>query len=199
MRAIRSAVGAAFLAAAISSAQDAKAIPALRQGPTACALLSGPDVVDAVGTRVGEGVTRIVNPDVTSCSFAGERGGQVAILVRRAPASDWVSEQIARMTRGVQFGTYREVPGIGKRSFLYNVRSAGAVLCVFGPRYYLQVSLFHMGEDSRIPSILERLATSALARRRLSYPSSSASIGGPISFFAEFDRDTRRGRAAPGR
>ena len=183
MRAIRSAVRAAFLTAAISSAQGAKAIPALPQARAVCALLSRPEVVAAVGTPIGEGVTRIADRDVTSCSFAGERGGQVAILVRRAPDGDWVSKQLARMTRGVQLGTYREVPGIGKRSFLYDLHMSGAVLCVFGPDFYLQVSLFHIGEDSRIPAILEKLARSALKRLRHSYPRLSAFIGGPICFF----------------
>ena len=160
MRAIRSAVGIAFLAAAISSGQAS----------TPCALLLRSDVAEAVGIPVTEGVTRIADRDVTSCSFAGERGGRVAILVRRVPARDWVSEQVARMTRGVQLGTYRELPGIEDRSFLYNLRSAGAVLCVFGPDYYLQISLLRMGEDSRLPAILEKLARSALKRLRLSYP-----------------------------
>ncbi len=161
MRAIGSAVGAALLAAAISSGQ----------GPTACALLSRPDVVAAVGTPIGEGVPRIADRDVTSCSFAVERGGQVAILVRRAPAGDWAAEQVARMRRGVHLGTYREVPGIGDRSFLYNVRRAGAVLCVFGSDYYLQISLFHMGEDPPMPAVLERLTTSALTRLQFSQDS----------------------------
>ena len=173
MRAIRSAVGAAFLAAAISYGQ----------GSTACALLLRSDVVEAVGVPVAEGVTQIVDRDVTSCSFAGERGGQVAILVRRVPARDWVSEQVARMTRAVQLGSYREVPGIGHRSFLYYLPGAGAVLCVFGLDYYLQVSLFHMGEDSRIPAILQKLAITALVRFHLAYPRLSAFIGGPICFF----------------
>jgi hypothetical protein len=152
MRAIRAAVGAVFLAAAISSGQ----------GPTACALLSKPDVEQSLGIPVAEGLTRIAGRDITSCSFAGERGVQVAILVRRAPASDWVSEQVARMTRAVQLGTYREVPGTGQRSFMYYLPGSVAVLCVFGPGYYLQVSLFHMAEDSRLPAVLEKLARQAI-------------------------------------
>ena len=134
--------------------------------PDACALLSRLDVQDAAGIPVGAGVSRLRTATLTSCSFAGERGGRLAVLVRTAPTGDWVSEQAGRMKRGIRFGTYREVPGIGDRSFLYDMRGAGGVLCVFGAGYYLQVSLFRLGEESRISAALEKLARSALARLR---------------------------------
>lgn len=85
------------------------------------------------------------------------------ILVRVAPSVDWVRDQVARMNVGVRLGTYREVAGIGNRSFLYKTRSAGAVLCTFGGGDYLQISLFRR-EDSGTAAALEKLAGSALGR-----------------------------------
>ena len=95
---------------------------------------------------------------VTSCSFAGEHGGQVTILVRRIPAGGWRHEQEARMRRGA----YREVHGTGERSFLYTLRG-GAVLCVFAPEYYLQISVRRIG-GAPIESKIERLAAAALGQ-----------------------------------
>jgi hypothetical protein len=40
----------------------------------------------------------------------------------------------------------------------------GSVLCVFMGEYYLQVSLFRMGEVSRASAILERLAHRAIEK-----------------------------------
>jgi hypothetical protein len=138
--------------------------PLMGQSPDACGLLSRLEVEDAAGIRVREGAPRLRSGNLTSCWFAGEDPGQVAILVRRLPSADWVSEQVARMRRGAEFGTYREMAGIGDRAFLYTTQKGGGVMCVFGREYYLQVSLYRSGEDSSTPAVLEKLARSALAR-----------------------------------
>lgn len=75
-----------------------------------------------------------------------------------------MTEQVARMTHGIRLGTYQEVPGIGERSFLYDLRQAGAVLCVFESGYYLQLSVVSPGLEFRTPIVLETLARRALAR-----------------------------------
>jgi hypothetical protein len=148
--------------------------------PDACGLLSTLEVAEAVGTPLKVGVSRWSTGTLTGCSFAGERDGKVAILVRRAPAADWVSEQAGRMTRGVRFGTYREVPGIGYRSFFYDMQRKCAVLCVFGVGYYLQVSLVRQGADSRTPAVLQRLAGIALGWLRLQAPAGTAPAIEPL-------------------
>jgi hypothetical protein len=99
----------------MSSAQGEKPVSALAEAPTACALLSRRTIEVASGVPVAEGVPQLNFESVTSWSFAGEHGGRVMILVRQAPTGDWVTEQVARMNRGVRLGTYREVPGIGER------------------------------------------------------------------------------------
>ena len=124
------------------------------------------DVAEAVGTSVKEGVSRVRNGNVANCMFAAAHGGQFAVLVRRAPSADWVSEQAGRMSDGSQFGTYREVPQIGDRSFLYHMRGKGGVLCVYGADYYLQMSLYRLGEDSQTAAVLRKLAGIAMARLR---------------------------------
>jgi hypothetical protein len=165
MRAIRSLVVAALFAAVVSSAQGEKRTPALAGARTACDLLSRRTVEEASGVRVAEGVPLLNSGSVTSCSFEEEHGGRVMILARSAPASDWVNEQVARMIRGVTLGTYREVSGIGERAFVYTIRGSGAVLCIFGTEYYLQISLLRMGEEPQIMAVLAKLAASALARQ----------------------------------
>src|SRR3954453_13408317 len=96
-----------------------------------CTLLSTREVADAVGVPVREGVSRLRSGNLRSCWFGGERPGEVAILVRRLPTADWASEEVGRMSRGVQAGTYREVAGIGDHAFMYSLHKAGGVLCVF--------------------------------------------------------------------
>jgi hypothetical protein len=70
------------------------------------------------------------------------------------------------MSDGSLLGTYREVPQIGDRSFLYHMHGKGGVLCVYGADYYLQISLFRLGEDSRTAAVLRKLAGIAMARLR---------------------------------
>ncbi|MGB9457368.1 MAG: hypothetical protein WCB12_15070 [Bryobacteraceae bacterium] len=165
MKAIRSIVSAGLLAAAVLSARGEEPTPALAGARTACGLLSRRTVEEASGVRVAEGVPQLSFGSVTSCSFEEEHGGRVMILARSAPASDWANEQVARMIRGVTLGTYREVSGIGERAFVYTIRGSGAVLCIFGTQYYLQISLFRMGEEPQIMAVLAKLAASALARQ----------------------------------
>lgn len=155
MRAICSFISAALVAASIASAQPA------RQS-SACALLSKLDIERATGIPVRDGVPQLNTGTLTSCSFSAERGGRVTILVRRIPAANWSSEQIARMTRGVRLGTWSEMQGIGDRSFLYRLPHEGGVLCVFGGAYYLQISMLRIGEPSGTPAALKQLARYSL-------------------------------------
>jgi hypothetical protein len=136
--------------------------------------LSRLEVEEAAGIPVRQGVSRLTNGNLTSCWFAGERPGQVAILVRRFPTPAWTSEQLERMNRAVPFGTYREVAGIGDRAFLYNIQKTGGVLCVFAADYYLQVSLFRRNEEPRIAGLLQKLAASALTQLRAAAKSASS-------------------------
>jgi hypothetical protein len=152
MRATRFAIWTALFSAAIFRA-------AASETPPACSVISQADVAELAGTPVAEGKAGVTERGVTSCSFAGEHGGQVTVLVRRVQAGSWRQEQEARMRRGA----YREVQGIGDRAFLYTLRER-AVLCVFGPEYYLQISLRRIEGGAPIESKLERLAAAALAQ-----------------------------------
>jgi hypothetical protein len=149
--------------------------PASGEAPDPCTLLSRLDVAETVGAPVKEGVPRLLNKTVTNCMFAGAGSGQVAILVRRTPSAEWVSEQAARMSDGSLLGTYREVPQTGDRSFLYHMHGKGGVLCVYGVDYYLQISLYRLGEDSRTAEVLRKLAGMAMARLRPQAPVAAAS------------------------
>ena len=151
-----------------------KSSPPPGEAPDPCTLLSRLDVTEAVGAPVKEGVSRLRNGTVANCMFAGAHGGQFAILVRRTPSADWVSEQAGRMSDGSQFGTYREVPQLGDRSFLYHMHGKGEVLCVYGADYYLQISLFRLGEDSQTAVALRKLAGIAMARLRPQAPAITA-------------------------
>jgi hypothetical protein len=78
------------------------------------------------------------------------------------------------MSDGSQYGTYREVSQIGDRSFLYHMHGKGGVLCVYGADYYLQISLFRLGEDARTAAALRKLAGIAMARLRPQAPTATA-------------------------
>jgi hypothetical protein len=132
----------------------------------ACTLLSRLEVGEAAGVTFGEGELRLRTATVTRCLFSGGNGGNAALLVRRIPSADWESEQRARLQRGVHFGTYSEIAGIGDRAFSSRI-GQGSILCVFVGDYYLQVSLFRMGEVSHPSAILEKLARRALTRLRI--------------------------------
>jgi hypothetical protein len=151
-----------------------KSSPASGEAPDPCTLLSRLDVTEAVAAHVKDGVSRLRNGNVANCMFAGAHSGQMAILVRRTPSAEWVSEQAGRMSEGSLLGTYREVPQIGDRSFLYHMQGKGGVLCVYGADYYVQISLFRLGEDSRTAAVLRKLAGIAMARLRPQAPSATA-------------------------
>ena len=151
-----------------------KSTPASGEAPDPCTLLSRLDVAEAAGAPVKAGVSRLRNGTVANCMFGGAHHGQFAILVRRTPSADWVSEQASRMSDGGQFGTYREVPQTGDRSFLYRMRGKGGVLCVYGADYYLQMSLYRLGEDSQTAAVLRKLAGIAMARLRPQTPTATA-------------------------
>jgi hypothetical protein len=164
MRAHLAFAGIAFLASALSSALASTPAAAPRGALNACDLLSRLDVGEAMGVPVRDGLPRWGSGSLTSCWFAAGPDGEVGILLRRLPDADWLSAQAGRMDLGVGIGSYREVAGIGDRSYLYELRSAGAVLCIFGAGYYLQISLFRAAENSRTPPVLRKLATIALRR-----------------------------------
>ena len=129
--------------------------------PAACDLLSRPEIERIVSAGLSQGEPRVQAGAATMCRFTGKRGGVVTILIRRIPGEDWVSRQIERMSRN--WPTFREVPGIGDRSFLYDMKEAGAALCAFRGDYYIQVSVFRMGEASAVLPATEELAKRALA------------------------------------
>jgi hypothetical protein len=154
----------AILLTSFTCAVAGQASPSNRGAvPGACALLSQREVEEAAGMPVREGVPLLRSGVPSSRAFIAERLVRLTVLLRPVPTAEWASEQVVRMTRGVHLGTYREVPGIGDRSFLYEMRQSGAVLCVFESGYYLQFSLASPGLESRAPAVLERLARSALA------------------------------------
>ncbi len=160
-RAVMAAVS--IISVALVPAQAASVQPEV---PNACALLSRLEVGQAAGTTVGEGELRLRTATLTRCMFARRDGANAALMVRRIPSGNWESEQRGYFQRGVQFGAYREMAGIGDRAFSRQI-GQGSVLCVFVGEYYLQVSLFRMGEGSRASASLEKLARSALARLRI--------------------------------
>jgi hypothetical protein len=143
-----------------------KSTPASGEAPDPCILLSRRDVIEAAGAPVKEGVSRLRNGTVANCMFAGAHGGQFAILVRRIPPADSVPEQAGWTRGGSPFGTDGEVPQIGDRSFLYHMHGKGGVLCVYGADYYLQMSLYRLGEDSQTAAVLRKLGGIAMARLR---------------------------------
>jgi hypothetical protein len=152
----------AFIPVALVPAQAAPVNPEV---PNACTLLSRLEVGEAAGTTVGEGELRLRTATTTRCMFARSDGGNAALLVRRIPSEDRESEQREHFQRGVQFGAYREMAGIGDRAFSRQI-GQGSVLCVFVGEYYLQVSLFRMGEGPWASANLKKLARRAIARLR---------------------------------
>jgi hypothetical protein len=127
--------------------------PLSRAAVDACSYVSTREA----GIRVN--ASRMRTGEVTGCSFADARGGNVVMVIRQLAASDaWTSAQTARMARG----TYREVAGLGDRAFLYATHSV-AVLCVFDGRYYVQVSLYRPPDGSEVATL------QAIARRALAW------------------------------
>src|SRR5664279_5991615 len=88
------------------------------------------------------------NPAVPVRAGSRERtAGSLRFCSAEFLTNDWTSEQVKRMHDNRC--TFREVPGIGDRSFLYDMRATGAALCVFRSDYYLQISVFRRGEASK--------------------------------------------------
>lgn len=132
--------------------------------PNPCSLLSSAEIGVAAGEAVNEGVILFRNGSTASCSFARTSGGRIAVFIRRSPSGEWAAKQVERMRRGVSFGSYREVQGIGERAFLLDRKGAAAVLCVFESPYYLQIAVLGAGDWPREPKVVENLARTALRR-----------------------------------
>jgi len=150
--------------------------------PIGCSLISPSEIETATGIPVAPGIARIRSATLVSCSFAAERGGEIQVLVRRAPTRQWISGQIARM----QQGAYREVPGIGERSFLYTLPDV-AVVCVFRSDSYLQISVSGLREraPSRAALALAKadpLRDPRLCRGGASNRKASGSAGGSVTY-----------------
>jgi len=152
--------------------------------PIGCSLISPSEIETATGIPVAPGIARIRSATLVSCSFAAERGGEIQVLVRRAPTRQWISGQIARM----QQGAYREVPGIGERSFLYTLPGA-SILCVFQADSYLQLSFSGLRERSP-ENAAQTLAKRITARTKALAVSESVSGSEPTA------RGARTPRAA---
>jgi hypothetical protein len=137
-----------------------KSSTASGEAPDPCTLVSRFDVAEAAGASVREGVSRLRN-GALNCMFAGARGGQLAVLVRRIPPADSVPDQ-------------GSAPQAGDRSFLHHMQGKGGVLSVYAADYYLQISLFRLGEDSQTKAALRKLAGIAMARLRPQGPAETA-------------------------
>jgi hypothetical protein len=157
MNVMRSFVVAEFFTAAALFGNSG---PAHAQAPEACVLVSRLAIGHAHQIHVAGGVAGVNGGAVTSCSFAGDRGARYLLVLHWMPTADWVAGQIARMNRGVRMGSYREIPGLGERSFLYLTHGKGAVLCVFEAGYYLQISVSGARQDPGDLALLNRLRLS---------------------------------------
>lgn len=152
-----------LLSIALATAVNFAATAPKRPGDlTACALLSRSEVEEAASARLSEGQSRTQTGTTTTCWFNGKNSAIVALLIRRVPQGKWMSEQMERMHRSNP--AFREMPGIGDRSFLHDMGKTGAALCIFRGQYYLQISVFRMGESSEVAPVLKKLAGIALAR-----------------------------------
>ena len=154
----------------VSAAYGLAAIPTgraqLSAAPGACSLLAKEAVEQALGTSVGEARMGANNGTVTSCSFPIKGGGSISVLFRRNAERAWIAEQEQRMNRGVRYGSFRPVDGLGEQAFVLDLRAAGAALCVFRTDYYLQVSVFKAGDAAAVLPGMEKLVKAALARVR---------------------------------
>jgi hypothetical protein len=133
--------------------------------PTACQLLSPAEVEHALHVPVGAGSPRVNSELVTSCLFTADGGGTISILLRRNPPADWIAEQRQRMTNS---GSFRPVSGVGGSAFGLDSREQGAALCVFLGEYYLQISVFRLGNAGTVLPVAEELARQARSRLRMS-------------------------------
>ena len=61
--------------------------------PTACTLLSRPELEARVAVSLKNGQARSRAGSATACLFVERSGGRVVVLVRRIPSGPWLSEQ----------------------------------------------------------------------------------------------------------
>jgi hypothetical protein len=130
--------------------------------PSACGLLSREAVEQVLGTSLGNARVGANNGDVTSCSFPIKGGGSISILLRRNANRAWIAEQEERMNLGDRYGNFRPVAGLGEKTFVLDMRDAGAAVCVLGAASCLQVSVFRAGTAATVFAKVEKLAEAAL-------------------------------------
>ena len=129
---------------------------------TACTLLSRPELEEIVTVPLTDGEAG--GKVATACLFGAKSGGRVVVVLHAIPTSAWSSEQVERMEQGAREGSYREVPELGDRSFLFDMGARGAAICVFRGDYYLQISVFGLGAAPKLAPAVERLARRAVVR-----------------------------------
>jgi hypothetical protein len=137
---------------------------ASQPGDSPCSLISSTEIGAVTGVAVREGAMLFHGAPTSSCWFAGLEGGRIALFVRRLESGTWTAGQVDRMRRGVNFGSYREIEGVGERAFLLDRKGAATVLCVFDDRYYIQVAFIGIGYGTQRPEALEAVARTALRR-----------------------------------
>ena len=125
--------------------------------PDVCTLVPKTYLERAAGVALGNVSLHVRNDGAASCEFQGHGRARIAILLRQTKPQ-WVTEQVARMERGVNWGSYRETRGIGDRAFVLEMKTS-AVLCIFQDDYYLQIT----GEPAHRQQ-LEELGRMALCR-----------------------------------
>jgi hypothetical protein len=128
--------------------------------PDACGLLDRQAAETAFGAAVPAGRSGVATEAITTCSFP-IGAGKISILIRRSVGQTWIAEQEERMSRGTRF---HPVAGLGKQAFTFDLADAGVALCVFGPDYFLQVSVFHAGPALTVLPATEKLARAAISR-----------------------------------
>jgi len=114
----------------------------------------------AVAVRSGE--PRLTIKSASACRFALHGGGVIAVVVRRSERPGWSAEEISRMLSHPQ--RFREILGIGDRSFLFDMMENGAALCIFRGDCYVQVSAFHIAQPSTLSPALVAVARKVLRR-----------------------------------
>lgn len=129
--------------------------------PTACHLLTSVEVDKALHVPVDHGNPRVNTEFVSVCSFPSGRSGTVSILIRRNASKEWIAEQRQRM-KGP--GSFRPVSVVGDSAFVLDRRKDGAAMCVFHGAYYLQVSVFRLGDGQSVLPAVEVLVRKALSR-----------------------------------
>lgn len=131
---------------------------------TACTLFSKLELEEIVAVPLKDGEARGNRDTGSACFFGGKSGGRVVVLLRRVPNAAWSSEQVQRMEAAALQGSYHDVPGIGDRSFLFDMHAAGAAMCIFRGDFYLEISVLGLEAVANASSAVERLASKAVTR-----------------------------------